>query len=139
MQILPLPPEPATFSRATSVDQGRREGAELDEDLSINSEHDDAEVTVHIAGEIDLSNIARVLAAGREALSSTDRQVLVLDLRAVTFIDSAGVGALVKVVKAAQAEQRTTKVLVRAPSVVRTFTLMGLMRAWDVRAEAAVA
>ncbi|WP_194904712.1 STAS domain-containing protein [Quadrisphaera sp. INWT6] len=111
----------------------------MDEDLSINSEHDDAEVTVHIAGEIDLSNIARVLAAGREALSSTDRQVLVLDLRAVTFIDSAGVGALVKVVKAAQAEQRTTKVLVRAPSVVRTFTLMGLMRAWDVRAEAAVA
>jgi len=109
----------------------------VDEDLSIYREHDDVEVTVHIAGEIDLANIARVLVAGREALSATDRQLLVLDLRAVTFIDSAGVGALVSVVKAARAERREAKVRVRAPSVVRTFTLMGLMKAWDVQVEPA--
>lgn len=41
-------------------------------------------------------------------------------------------------VKAARAEQRDTTVLLRAPSVVRIFTLMGLMRAWDVQVEPAI-
>jgi len=55
-----------------------------------------------------------------------------MDLREVTFMDSAGVGALVSLVKAARASGRSCTVWVRTPAVVRTLSVMGLMRAFDV-------
>jgi len=87
---------------------------------------------VRLAGKADLADVPAVLAAGREALAGSAGQRLVMDLREVTFMDSAGVGALVSLVKAARASGRSCTVWVRTPAVVRTLSVMGLMRAFDV-------
>ncbi len=70
-------------------------------------------VVVHVAGEIDLSNAARLAAVLDEALASDPARVEV-DLSAVTFLGCAGVDALATARRAAPGP-----VIVAAPAPVR--------------------
>ena len=56
-----------------------------------------AVLTVAVAGEMDIEDRPEVLRALTSALESTPPPVLVLDLTAVTFIDSSGLASLVNV------------------------------------------
>lgn len=100
--------------------------------LTISRYLHDEDITVHATGEMDLANL-RLLTSGRQALDDTSKEVLVLDLCQITFIDSAGIGACVKLLKMAEGLQRAARVHLCALAVVRAFAVMGLTKASDVR------
>ena len=65
-----------------------------DDGLKIQISHNGRVGTVAAAGELDLSTVDELRAAVLTAAADCDR--LVLDLGAVGFIDSAGLGALLE-------------------------------------------
>lgn len=103
--------------------------------LGLEVERRDSEVIIKLAGEIDLSNIARVRAALDDAASRAEPRVIV-DLSQVSFLDSSTLGELV------QARQRLADVgqaLVLTgltPRVTRLFELTGLTGHFDIESQA---
>lgn len=80
---------------------------------------------VSAAGEIDLTNAEYL----RDALLSTlnaGAAGLVVDLTAATFLDSAGVTALVRASRRASANEAALRLAVTAPAVLRVIELVGL-------------
>jgi anti-sigma B factor antagonist len=63
-------------------------------DLSISVQQGSHEALVTLAGEIDMSTVARLSAAVSELLNPAPPRVI-LDLGGVTFCDSQGLGTLV--------------------------------------------
>jgi anti-sigma B factor antagonist len=64
--------------------------------LSLHTDWQGGQVCVSVVGEIDLLTAASLVEAATEPLPKSPT-VLVLDLSQVTFCDSAGVAALVKI------------------------------------------
>ena len=54
-----------------------------------------------LSGELDLALAADIVSAGSECLAESTTQTLIVDLRAVTFIDSTAIGSLVHLRNAA--------------------------------------
>jgi anti-sigma B factor antagonist len=72
---------------------GRQDAPPDDELLSIAVEHDRGRAWVRVTGELDMSDVTRL----REVLRDVERQLphtIVLDLRALDFIDSSGLSEL---------------------------------------------
>ena len=82
-----------------------------------------------VTGAVDLQTRTELVAAGRKALAASP-SALVLDLNAVTFIDSTGLGALVEL--GHDAEDGGGALVIRNPSprVVRILEISGLPDAW---------
>ena len=86
---------------------------------------------VRLCAEIDLT-VADEL---REALLSVLNQgvlVLIADMTATTFCDSAGITALIRAARRAAANGAVMRVAGVAPSVLRVFTLVGIDRMIDI-------
>jgi anti-anti-sigma factor len=66
----------------------------MEDELSIRISRDDRTATVAATGEIDLSTVGELRTAVTGAAEDVDR--LLLDLTAVEFIDSAGLGGLLE-------------------------------------------
>jgi anti-sigma B factor antagonist len=64
----------------------------------IKSKRDQDSVTVAVAGEIDLSTADQLDAAIREA-EKTEINRIVVDLSALSFVDSTGLGVLLEAIK----------------------------------------
>ena len=77
------------------------------------------------AGEIDLTNAENLRDALLSALNAGARG-LVVDMSATTFIDSAGVTALVRASRRAAATEATVRLAVTAPGVLRVLNLVGI-------------
>ena len=80
---------------------------------------------VTASGEVDLTNADGL----REALlSALDRGArgLVVDMTQTTFLDSAGVTALVRASRRASAGNATLRLAVTAPAVLRVLNLVGI-------------
>lgn len=87
--------------------------------------------TVEVAGDVDIATVDSALAPAREHLAA-GTEVLAIDLGAVTFIDSSGLGALVKIRNdAAAQDSRVVLVNLSAP-VRRLFEISGLDQVFDV-------
>jgi anti-sigma B factor antagonist len=85
-----------------------------------------------VSGEIDLEVAQELTTMGLLSLNSTPAQTLVLDLAAVTFIDSTGLGALVVIRNAAQDIGKDV-VLCRVPDrVAQVLAITGLDQAFAV-------
>ncbi|HKX71950.1 MAG TPA: STAS domain-containing protein [Acidimicrobiales bacterium] len=69
------------------------EDANHDEVLSVSTQSDDARVVVALAGELDLHEAKRLSTAMSEVLTGPITAIEV-DLRKLTFIDSAGIRAV---------------------------------------------
>jgi anti-anti-sigma factor len=80
---------------------------------------------VTAAGEIDLTNAEWLRDALLSALSA-GASCLVVDLTATTFIDSAGVTALVRASRRASASDAVLRLSVAAPAVLRVLNLVGI-------------
>src|SRR4051812_48005017 len=61
--------------------------------FEVTAQRDNAVATVMVSGEVDLATVPRLSAA---VAQHHDAQLLVLDLTAVTFIDSTGVRVLIE-------------------------------------------
>ncbi len=86
-----------------------------------------AGVVLALSGELDLAGAPGLSAALAEARA--DGRPLTLDLRDLDFIDSSGLGALVRFNNAAQADGYEYRVIPGPPQVHRAFVLAGLDRA----------
>ncbi|HET7488166.1 MAG TPA: STAS domain-containing protein [Acidimicrobiales bacterium] len=87
---------------------------------------DPVSAAVSPAGDLDVSTSPRLLACIDELLAE-GRSKIVVDLRAVTFIDSSGLGALVKAHKHAGPTARLT-VVQPPPHVHRAMEISGILK-----------
>jgi anti-sigma B factor antagonist len=85
----------------------------------------DGVTTVYVRGDLDLAGAPEFHAAADAALAD-GASTVVIDFSEITFIDSTGLGALVRIHTAATDSGRTMR-LVKVPQVAaRTITIGGL-------------
>lgn len=100
-------------------------------DIAIESSTDPSGRSVlRVAGAVDLQTRERLLQAARDALASSPK-ALVLDLDAVNFIDSTGIGALVELGHDAAEEGGGLVIRDPSPRVTRILEISGLADAWE--------
>ena len=92
--------------------------------IGVRSERDHAIAAV--AGEIDIFTAARLRERLSELAASSHR--MVIDLDQVTFIDSAGLSALVGTANRAAAHGTSLHVVCARPKILKLFRLTGLDR-----------
>lgn len=95
--------------------------------------HDDHTAAVSPAGDLDVSTSPRLLACIDELLAE-GRSEITLDLQAVTFIDSSGLGALVKAHKRAAPSSEITVIRAR-PHIQRAMEISGILRVIRVKSQ----
>lgn len=95
---------------------------------------DECTAAVSPAGDLDVSTSPRLLACIDELLAE-GRARITVDLRAVTFIDSSGLGALVKAHKRASPSTEITVVQAR-PHIHRAMEISGILKVIKVEAQA---
>jgi anti-sigma B factor antagonist len=93
---------------------------------------------VTAAGEVDLTNAESLRDALLSALNA-GALGLVADLTVTTFIDSAGVAALVRASRRADATKATVRLAVTAPAVLRVLNLVGIDQLIEVHPSVAAA
>jgi len=79
------------------------------------------------AGEIDITNAEGLRDALLSALNA-GAAALVVDMTSTTFLDSAGLTALVRAARRATATDATVRLAVTAPPVLRVLNLVGIDR-----------
>jgi len=84
-----------------------------DETLSIDRVREGDRLVLHLRGELDMSTAAVVVDAATAAFS--EAASVVVDLRGLTFIDSSGLNALVRI-RRLTGESDGPPVTLRAPS-----------------------
>jgi len=82
-------------------------------------------VIVHVRGELDLSCVAQFLVALDEAIE-TQPPAVELDLGALAFMDSSGVGAYVHAFRRARSKKVALTIGKRSPAVDRVLELSGV-------------
>ena len=90
------------------------------------------------SGEIDLTNAESLRDALLSALNA-GALGLVVDMTTTTFIDSAGVTALVRASRRAAATGATVRLAVTAPAVLRVLNLVGIDQLIEVHPSVAAA
>lgn len=86
---------------------------------------------VTAAGDIDITNAEGLRDALLSALNA-GAAGLIADLTSTTFLDSAGITALVRAARRATATDATLRLAVAAPPVLRVLSLVGLDRLIEV-------
>jgi anti-sigma B factor antagonist len=86
----------------------------------------DEQVQLTVTGELDIATVERFMFAGREALSGRHHTTLAINLAQVTFIDAAGVGALVTIRNHARRNDNQVTVTEPARCVLRILDLTAL-------------
>lgn len=86
----------------------------------------DGTATVTVVGEIDFSNADEVSRSIRDAVVEWSPPTVRVDLRLATFIDSAGLGALIEGYRAATAGESHFVVMNPSPGFRRVLTVTGL-------------
>ena len=81
----------------------------MDDELTLRTSRDGSTATVAAAGEIDLSTVDDLRAAVTAAASDGTEKLL-LDLTAVEFIDSAGLGGLLELRSTLRANNVTLEI-----------------------------
>jgi anti-anti-sigma factor len=79
-----------------------------------------------ISGEADLAVAADIVALGTAALNEPEAQILVVDLGAVTFMDSTGLGSLISLRNVADGLGKRLVIEAIPPRVQRLIDLTGL-------------
>lgn len=86
---------------------------------------------VTLAGELDLANAPALRELLQDEISAHDLPV-VLDLAAVSFMDSTALGVLVRVRRLLRAEDRALRVACPTGPILRLLTITGLVEALGV-------
>lgn len=91
---------------------------------------------VAVAGEVDVATAPRLRKEVLAVLGDGHDRV-VLDLEAVDFLDSTGLGVLIGVLRRINAVGGDLRVVCSTPHIVDLFTLTGLDRVFDLRSSVA--
>ena len=91
---------------------------------------------VAVAGEVDVATAPR-LRKEAIAIVGEGHHRMVLDLEAVDFLDSTGLGVLIGVLRRVNAGGGELRVVCSTPRILDLFRLTGLDRVFDLRASVA--
>jgi len=94
--------------------------------LTVAKSQNEGQVRVVATGEVDLSTVERLRATITAAVEPGPSEVVV-DLRAVTFLDSTGVGALIDARKQAMTYGSRIRVINPQPVVRRVLEVTGVL------------
>ncbi|MBT8250794.1 MAG: STAS domain-containing protein [Acidimicrobiia bacterium] len=97
--------------------------------LNVTTSDHQGAALVHIDGEIDLSTAPQL---ERELANTLDSRNLIVDLRDVEFMDSTGIGVLVRTSRKVTADGRTMQLVCAAGPVKRVIEVSGLESVIDV-------
>ena len=95
--------------------------------LSLSTTRDAGTIIVGISGDVDLSTVAEVNNAMLAAVDDADATVVVADLAAVTFIDSAGINTLLKSRRLAEERGRRFRIVNATGVVHEVLDLTGVL------------
>ena len=98
--------------------------------INLTSAGSEAELTV--VGDVDVAVVSELEAMAQLGLDTTESHTLIVDLGAVTFIDSSGVAALVSIRNAAQAISKAVQLRNVPPAVRRVLDVVALSRLFDL-------
>jgi anti-anti-sigma factor len=82
--------------------------------------------TVQLSGEFDMAATFTVEPALERMLERPDLDLITLDLSAVTFIDSVGLGVVIRFSQEAEARGAVLRIVPGPPEVQRVFQTAGL-------------
>jgi anti-anti-sigma factor len=88
-----------------------------------------------VRGELDIATVDQLLAEARTALDTTTSPALQVDLSGVTFVDSTGLGALVRIRNEAEQHGHEVELVGVRPEVRRVLDLTGLTEIFPDRAQ----
>jgi anti-sigma B factor antagonist len=95
--------------------------------MTIARDDRDRYVVLAVHGEVDLGTGGRLMEAAGEALQQATGRPVILDLSAVDFLSSSGLGQLVALHEEARASGVALRIVVgQARAVIRPLTTMGL-------------
>ena len=94
-------------------------------DLSVSTSQQDGVAVVTVSGEVDVYTAAKLRAALDEEIAA-GRNRLVVDLDAVTFLDSTGLGVLVGRLKVVRNHSGWLRLVCSQDRVLRVFGITGL-------------
>jgi anti-sigma B factor antagonist len=94
-------------------------------------EHPNA-IVVHVRGEVDVASAPSLRETFIEVLAAAPSTHLIVDLAAVEFIDSTGIGVIVGAHRRLNANGGRFSVVVATSAVRKTLQVTGLLRAWRV-------
>ncbi|MEU4422383.1 STAS domain-containing protein [Actinoplanes sp. NPDC024001] len=87
----------------------------------------DGVLDVVLRGEIDFTNAAHIVEAVREAIAERCPRAVRVDLAEVTFLDSSGLGVLIRAMKAAAAADASFRVERPTDKVFDQLEMTGLL------------
>jgi anti-anti-sigma factor len=93
-------------------------------DFGVTSTSANGRTLITLVGEFDIRSVDALHAAIEVAAASDDRQVHV-DMAQVDFIDSAGLGGLIRAYKRFDEDGRQLRIIDPSPTVVRLLKLTG--------------
>ena len=100
-------------------------------DVSVHSFEEGGRTVVQVGGEIDVYT-APVLRERLAALHEKGRHELVIDLRAVRFMDSTGLGVLVGVLKRVRLAGGSIALVIDSERVLKVFRITALTQIFDI-------
>lgn len=105
-------------------------GSEREVVVNVSVANHGSETVAVVSGEVDADNCSELSAAILERPDLTD--LLVVDMSDVSFIDSSGISELLRIQKAAQADNRALRIKDPSPSVHRVLEITGLLSALGI-------
>lgn len=99
--------------------------------MKLNIRQEQQVTVISVEGEVDASN-STDLGDSLDQILADGHKKLVVDLQNVKFIDSSGLGTLVRVYKHARAESGDVCLASLQPPVKRVFELTRLDRVFDI-------
>jgi len=91
----------------------------------------DGQTVVRVAGDLDLAAVEDFVEVVRACLGRSEG--VELDLGGVSFIDSSGLGALVRSRKEAESQDKTLRLSNVSETTHRLLNLTGLAEVFDIR------
>lgn len=93
--------------------------------LQVSLNHVGDATVVGAVGELDLHTAPDLKAALDEAVAG-DRDLIVVDLSGVDFMDSTGLSVIISAVASLAGTKRSLRVVTASPRVTKVFTLTGV-------------
>ncbi|ACM23227.1 Putative anti-sigma factor antagonist [Thermotoga neapolitana DSM 4359] len=102
------------------------------EGLKLEKIEQEDKIIVKVHGEIDAYNSSELKEQLRNLVSSTDKKKIVLDLSSVSYMDSAGLGTLVVILKDAKINGKEFILSSLKESILRIFKLTHLDKIFKI-------
>lgn len=107
-------------------------------DLGLESADQNGTTVLNVRGEVDVYTAPRLRERIVDLVSQGKRQVVV-DLGAVEFLDSTGLGVLVGALKRLRSHGGDLSLVCNQPRILKVFEITGLTKVFDIYPSAEVA